>query len=143
MPTQQAPCPEPPAMYLPPQFASQDPRLAARLMREHPFASLITLDDEGLPFVTHLPLHLRKEEGGHFVLLGHVARPNPQWRHLQQRPRRLPAGGLGRLPDLTRRPAHDAFRSGWSSSSLRQQAEKCPPPAASSGGSSCAHFSIA
>lgn len=74
-------------MYLPPQFASQDPRLAAQLMREHPFASLITLDDEGLPFVTHLPLHLRKEEGGHFVLLGHVARPNPQWRHLQQRPR--------------------------------------------------------
>ena len=73
-------------MYLPPQFASQDPQLAARLMREHPFASLITLDDEGQPFVTHLPLHL-VEQGDGFTLLGHVARPNPQWRHLQARPR--------------------------------------------------------
>ena len=27
-------------------------------MREHPFASLISIDDAGLPFVTHLPLHL-------------------------------------------------------------------------------------
>ncbi|MFT3776887.1 MAG: FMN-binding negative transcriptional regulator [Ottowia sp.] len=73
-------------MYLPPHFASQDPRTAARLMREHPFASLITVDDEGLPFATHLPLHL-VEEGGAFTLLGHVARPNPQWRHLAARPR--------------------------------------------------------
>jgi transcriptional regulator len=76
-------------MYLPPHFDSRDARIAARVMREHPFASLITIDDEGLPFVTHLPLHLR-EEGeaeGRFLLLGHVARPNPQWRHLQARPR--------------------------------------------------------
>jgi transcriptional regulator len=73
-------------MYLPPQFASQDPHIAARLMREHPFASLITLDDAGQPFVTHLPLHL-VEQGGAFTLLGHVARPNPAWRQLAARPR--------------------------------------------------------
>lgn len=76
-------------MYLPPQFESRDPAVAARLMRENPFASLISTDDEGLPFVTRLPLHLT---GGvsaaePFTLLGHVARPNPQWRHLQARPR--------------------------------------------------------
>ena len=78
-------------MYLPPYFASRDARIAARVMRAHPFASLITTDDEGFPFVTHLPLHLR-EEGvaeGRFTLLGHVARPNPQWRHLAARPRAL------------------------------------------------------
>ena len=76
-------------MYLPPYFASRDPAQAARLMREHPFASLITTDEEGLPFVTHLPLHLQEEGAaeGRFTLLGHVARPNPQWRHLQARPR--------------------------------------------------------
>lgn len=80
-------------MYLPPYFASRDARLAARVMREHPFASLITTDDEGLPFVTHLPLHLQPqaspdgEDAAGFTLLGHVARPNPQWRHLQARPR--------------------------------------------------------
>ncbi|MDR2154077.1 MAG: FMN-binding negative transcriptional regulator [Burkholderiaceae bacterium] len=73
-------------MYHPPHFAGQDPRIAARLMREHPLASLITVDEEGLPFVSHLPLHLM-EEGGVFVLLGHMARSNPQWRHLAARPR--------------------------------------------------------
>lgn len=73
-------------MYLPPQFASQDRALAATLMRESPFASLISTDDEGLPFVTHLPLHL-EERGDGLVLLGHCARPNPHWRYLADRPR--------------------------------------------------------
>ena len=73
-------------MYQPPQFKPGDPALAAQLMREHPFASLISVDDEGLPFVTHLPLHLEEHEQG-MVLLGHCAKPNPHWRYLQQRPR--------------------------------------------------------
>ena len=78
-------------MYMPPSFTSRDPAVAARLMRAHPFASLVTSDDEGFPFVTHLPIHLQDEgvAQGRFTLLGHVARPNPQWRHLDQRPRAL------------------------------------------------------
>jgi transcriptional regulator len=75
-------------MYQPPQFKADDPAIAARLMREHPFASLISNDDAGLPFVTHLPLHL-EDRGGAFVLLGHCAKPNPHWRFLQQRPAAL------------------------------------------------------
>lgn len=76
-------------MYEPPQFRVQDPAIAAEVMRTHPFASLVTTDDDGLPFITHLPLHLDVEEGeaGRFTLWGHVAKPNPQWRHLQARPR--------------------------------------------------------
>ncbi|MBG9386951.1 FMN-binding negative transcriptional regulator [Caenimonas aquaedulcis] len=73
-------------MYQPPHFKSKDPAHAVRLMREHPFASLISMDDTGLPFVTHLPLHL-EERNGDFVLLGHCAKPNPHWRYLQARPR--------------------------------------------------------
>lgn len=73
-------------MYLPPQFKSEEPALALTLMREHPFASLISNDDAGLPYVTHLPLHI-EERGDALVLLGHVAKPNPHWRHLQDRPR--------------------------------------------------------
>lgn len=73
-------------MYLPPQFKSDDRALALELMRSHPFASLISTDDEGLPYVTHLPLHAR-EEGDQLVLLGHVAKPNPHWKYLAARPR--------------------------------------------------------
>ena len=73
------------SMYQPPHFKSSDPAVASDLMRAHPFASLISSDDDGLPFVTHLPLHLEAADGK-FTLLGHCARPNPHWRHLQARP---------------------------------------------------------
>lgn len=72
-------------MYLPPQFRSEERAFALALMREHPLASLISNDDTGLPYVTHLPLHV-EERGDALVLLGHVAKPNPHWRHLQARP---------------------------------------------------------
>ena len=71
-------------MYLPPQFASKDAAIARELMRSHPFASLISVDDDGLPFVTQLPLHLEEEAEG-LMLLGHVARPNPHGKYLRER----------------------------------------------------------
>jgi transcriptional regulator len=76
-------------MYLPPQFnKSQDRQLAARIVREHPFASLISNDDSGFPYATPLPLHL-VEEGEGWKLLGHVAKPNPHWKYLAARPEAL------------------------------------------------------
>lgn len=75
-------------MYMPPQFKSQDPAVAAELMQAYPFASLVSNDDEGVPFVTHLPLHAERE-GDAFVLWGHCARPNAHWRYLQARPKAL------------------------------------------------------
>ncbi len=101
-------------MYLPPQFA--DPQLiyARELMRAHPFSSLISNDDEGLPFVTHLPLHLLEEEGESHAwrLLGHCAKPNPHWRYLEARPKAVvtflgPHGYLSPkvYPDLARVPS--------------------------------------
>lgn len=75
-------------MYMPPQFAAKDAALALELMRSHPFASLISCADDGLPFVTHLPLHI-ESDGEQLVLWGHCAKPNPHWRYLQARPRAL------------------------------------------------------
>jgi transcriptional regulator len=71
-------------MYLPPQFKG-DRAQAAALINAHPFASLISVDDAGLPYVTHLPLHLQAD-GEQMVLLGHVAKANAHWRYLQARP---------------------------------------------------------
>lgn len=103
-------------MYMPPQFKG-DRAQAAALMQDHPFASLISVDDAGLPYITHLPLHLEVHdavgEGGEaaFTLLGHVAKPNPHWRYLQARPQAV-ATFLGPhaylsprvYPDLARVP---------------------------------------
>ena len=77
-------------MYLPPQFAAKDSATthatAHALIRAYPFASLISCDDEGLPLVTPLPLHLLTE-AGETLLLGHCAKPNPHWRYLMARPK--------------------------------------------------------
>lgn len=97
-------------MYLPPQFANQDPAVAERLMREHPLASVISTDDEGFPVVSHLPLHL-EGQGDELCLLGHCAKANPHWRYLAARPQALvtflgPQDYLspGVYPDLARVP---------------------------------------
>jgi transcriptional regulator len=75
-------------MYMPPQFDSKDPAIAAELMREHAFASLVSNDDDGFPYVTHLPLHAEANGDG-FTIWGHCAKPNPHWRYLQARPKAL------------------------------------------------------
>ena len=72
-------------MYMPPQFNSRDRALALELIHDHPLASVISNDDQGLPFVSHLPLYA-EQRGEALVLLGHCARPNPHWRYLQARP---------------------------------------------------------
>jgi transcriptional regulator len=69
-------------MYLPKQF--DVPQHAVDLMRENPFASLISNDDEGFPYVTHLPLHVEQRSEGLYIL-GHCARGNPHWKYLQSR----------------------------------------------------------
>ena len=75
-------------MYLPQQFAAKAPAIAHELIRANPLASLISVDDDGLPFVTPLPLHLlvARSEGDSTLLLGHCAKPNPHWRYLTTRP---------------------------------------------------------
>lgn len=97
-------------MYLPRQFNDDSGVHAPDLIRTYPFASLISVDDAGLPYVTHLPLHL-EERGDQLVLLGHVAKPNPHWRYLTARPKAV-ATFLGPhaylspkvYPDLARVP---------------------------------------
>jgi len=97
-------------MYLPQQFNSKNNSDAIDLMRQHPFASLISVDEAGFPFVSHIPLHLEVRDAG-LVLWGHVAKPNSHWRYLLERPQALvtflgPHAYLSPrvYPDLTRVP---------------------------------------
>ena len=48
-----------PKMYVPPDFKGNIDQ-AKDMIRHHPFASLISLDDAGQPSVTHLPLHMEE-----------------------------------------------------------------------------------
>lgn len=64
-------------MYRPPVFREDDAAELQALIRAHPFATLVTLEN-GAPCGTHIPFVLT-EGGAHGVLQGHVARPNTIW----------------------------------------------------------------
>lgn len=68
------------SLYTPSHFAAQDTADAITLMRDYPFATLITTH-MGEPHITHLPL-LWDSQDEHGVIYGHMACANPHWRQL-------------------------------------------------------------
>jgi transcriptional regulator len=67
------------SLYTPSHFAAGEPAPVVRLLRDHPFATLVT---PGVPepFISHLPLLLMPDREPHGTLIGHFARANPHWR---------------------------------------------------------------
>jgi transcriptional regulator len=63
-------------MYLPKHFAVNDLPTLHSLMREHPLATVVTQEADGLN-ANHLPLQLDASVGEFGCLRGHVARANP------------------------------------------------------------------
>ena len=68
------------SIYTPRAFATDDGAAVAHLIRDFPFATLITPGDPE-PFVSHVPLQYDASLGPKGTLLGHMARANPHWRH--------------------------------------------------------------
>lgn len=62
------------AIYTPQPFANRDEQAALKLIRDYPFATLITHVPGAELQITYIPLLY--EDG---ALFGHVARPNPHW----------------------------------------------------------------
>jgi transcriptional regulator len=69
-------------VYVPKHFDKSDRAWCHALIRAQSFATMITADDAGVPFATHLPILLDTERGPLGTLRGHVARANPHWRYL-------------------------------------------------------------
>jgi transcriptional regulator len=69
-------------MYIPKPFEITDPAWCHALMRAQSFAAMITADDAGVPFATHLPILVDPARGPLGTLRGHVARANPHWRYV-------------------------------------------------------------
>ena len=67
------------SLYVPGHFAARDRATIARLVHDHPFATLVT-PDAPEPLVTHLPLLHVADREPHGTLLGHFARANPHAR---------------------------------------------------------------
>lgn len=65
-------------MYVPRHFDESRPEALRELVRDHPFATLVTWTGEGLE-ANHLPMELDAEPAPYGTLVGHVARANPVW----------------------------------------------------------------
>ncbi len=70
-------------MYLPAHFKEERGAVLQSLMREHPLATLVTLNEQGLT-AGHLPLEYDPEPAPWGTLRGHLARANPQWRDFRR-----------------------------------------------------------
>ena len=66
-------------MYTPEHFKIKELARAYEIIQENSFATLFS-QHNGMPFATHLPLILDKENT---YLYGHFARPNPQWKDIE------------------------------------------------------------
>ncbi|KAA0182779.1 FMN-binding negative transcriptional regulator [Cupriavidus gilardii] len=69
-------------MYIPSHFEVQDVDALHRLMRQHPFAMLVTHGPNGLD-ANHLPFELDLSAGRNGTLRAHVARANPVWQDVR------------------------------------------------------------
>jgi len=69
-------------VYVPKHFEVTDTAWCHALMGAQSFALMITADDTGAPFATHLPILVDERRGPLGTLRGHVARANPHWRYL-------------------------------------------------------------
>ena len=67
-------------MYIPTAFRVESPGKLAGLIRTHSFATLVTHDGQS-SFASHLPVLHHPNADSHGVLLSHMARANPQWKH--------------------------------------------------------------
>lgn len=67
-------------MYLPRRFAETDLAELDKLVARDAFVTLVTVDADGMPFASHLPV-LYARNGASLDIRGHWARPNPQARH--------------------------------------------------------------
>jgi transcriptional regulator len=72
-------------MYVPSHFAETDPATLHAFIEQFSFGLLVS-QMNGEPFASHLPFLLDRVAGPHGTLVGHMARANPQWQELADRP---------------------------------------------------------
>lgn len=67
-------------MYIPPHYSNQDIDEVKDFLRQNSFGILINIVDHK-PWGTHIPLELETDENGKDILVGHIAKANPQWKN--------------------------------------------------------------
>jgi transcriptional regulator len=75
-------------MYMPAHFEEQRTDDLHRLIDDYPLGALVTVGPHGLD-ANHVPFEFDPASGAHGTLRAHVARANPVWREVAERPEAL------------------------------------------------------
>ncbi len=70
-------------MYIPQHYKNENLAEIKEFLVNNSFGILInTVDNK--PWATHIPLELDKTNDGKDILVGHIAKANPQWKHFSE-----------------------------------------------------------
>tara|TARA_R110002049_G_scaffold309026_1_gene516007 strand:- start:84 stop:680 length:597 start_codon:yes stop_codon:yes gene_type:complete len=74
-------------MYIPPSYQNQNLDEVKDFIRNNSFGILVN-ETKGMPWATHIPLELEVWNNQE-VLVGHIAKANPQWHTFKENPKVL------------------------------------------------------
>lgn len=66
-------------MYIPSVYKNENLQEVKAFIEQNSFGILVN-QIEGKPWATHIPLELEEDKNGVDVLVGHIAKANPQWK---------------------------------------------------------------
>ncbi|MCB0373779.1 MAG: FMN-binding negative transcriptional regulator [Muricauda sp.] len=69
-------------MYIPPHYENKDTKEIRKFLVQNSFGILINVVDNK-PWGTHIPLELENDVNGNEILVGHIAKANPQWTYFK------------------------------------------------------------
>lgn len=69
-------------MYIPPHYENKDTEEIRKFLVQNSFGILINIVDNK-PWGTHIPLELENDVNGNEILVGHIAKANPQWKYFK------------------------------------------------------------
>ena len=70
-------------MFTPEQYKNEEINEIKDFLANNSFGILVNNVD-GKPWATHIPLELDIDSVGNDILVGHIAKANPQWKHFQE-----------------------------------------------------------
>lgn len=71
-------------MYLPKHFSLAEQAQIKDLINQNSFATVLSFPLDQPVFINHLPLIMNAKEEN--ILIGHMAKMNPQWKHYKENP---------------------------------------------------------
>ncbi|SDQ64827.1 FMN-binding negative transcriptional regulator [Flagellimonas zhangzhouensis] len=70
-------------MYIPNHYKNENLEEVKDFLQQNSFGILINIVDQK-PWGTHIPLELETDNEGNDVLVGHIAKANPQWKNFTE-----------------------------------------------------------